>query len=71
MTIDPNAYDFHALIAESDAVVAAIQAAVRETVLEHKRAGLPVVEWRDGRVEWVPPEAIDITEDIDDEQGDS
>jgi hypothetical protein len=59
MTNHSDGFDRSALLAESDAVVAAIQEAVRETVLEHKRAGLPVVEWRNGRVELVPPEELD------------
>ena len=34
--------------------------AVREALLQHKRAGNPVAEWRDGKVVWVQPEDIDV-----------
>jgi hypothetical protein len=32
--------------------------AVREALLDHKRAGNPVAVWRDGKVVIVPPEEI-------------
>jgi hypothetical protein len=31
---------------------------VGEALLDHKRAGNPVPEWRDGKVRWVAPEDI-------------
>lgn len=33
--------------------------AVEEAVRDHKRAGNPIAEWRDGRVVLVPPEEIE------------
>jgi len=39
-------------------ITAALQQAVREALWQHKRDGLPVAIWRDGRVVWVPPEEI-------------
>jgi len=33
--------------------------AIREAILDHKRAGNPIAEWRDGRVVLVPPEQIE------------
>lgn len=48
------------LLAEAEAIEAAVQAAVREALLQHKRAGNPVVGWRDGKIEWVPPEQIPV-----------
>jgi len=36
---------------------------VREALIEHKRAGNPIVVWRDGRVLEVPPEEIVIPEE--------
>jgi hypothetical protein len=33
--------------------------AVEEAVRDHKRAGNPIAEWRDGRVILVPPEEIE------------
>lgn len=37
--------------------------AVQEALVRHKRAGNPVAVWRNGRVEWIPPE--DIPETLD------
>ena len=39
-------------------ILRALRLAVREALQEHKRAGNPVAIWRNGRVEWVPPEEI-------------
>jgi len=36
----------------------ALELAVREALQDHKRAGNPVAVWRNGRVEWIPPEEI-------------
>lgn len=41
----------------------AITEAVRKARQEHKRAGNPVAEWRDGKVVWIAPE--DIEEDVE------
>jgi hypothetical protein len=41
----------------------AIIEAVRKARQEHKRAGNPVAEWRDGKVVWIAPE--DIEEDVE------
>jgi hypothetical protein len=42
-----------------DQIVAAAGRAIREAVSDHKRAGNPIAEWRDGRVVLVPPEQIE------------
>lgn len=36
----------------------AIGDAVEEALLQHKRAGNPISEWRDGKVVWIQPEDI-------------
>ena len=36
----------------------ALAKAVREALQDHKRAGNPVPEWRDGKVRWLAPEEI-------------
>jgi len=41
-------------------ILAEAQLAVREALAEHRRAGNPVAVWRNGRVEWIPPEEIPI-----------
>jgi hypothetical protein len=54
------------LEAESDAdellqdrIIEAIGDAVEEAIRDHKRAGNPIAEWRDGRVVLVPPDQIE------------
>lgn len=41
----------------------ALQRAVRQALLMHKRIGNPVAVWRDGRVVIIPPEEIVIPPD--------
>lgn len=48
------------LVAESDAVEAAVREAVRDALLMHKRLGNPVATWHDGRVVVIPPEQIPV-----------
>jgi hypothetical protein len=45
----------------------AMDVAVREALLQHKRAGNSVAVWRDGQVVWVPP--TEIPEELDDAPG--
>lgn len=40
----------------------AIVEAVRKARQEHKRAGNPVAEWREGKVVWIAPEDIEADE---------
>jgi hypothetical protein len=42
-----------------DRIVEAAGRAVDEAIRDHKRAGNPIAEWRDGRVVLVPPEELD------------
>ena len=48
------------ILEEGDAVEAAIQESVREALLTHKRLGLPVVTWQDGKVVWIPADQISV-----------
>ena len=48
----PNA---RALFADGREIDAALAKAVREAILEHKRAGNPIAVWQEGRVVWIPP----------------
>ena len=41
-------------------ILKAMRKAVREAVLDHKRAGNPVAVWHDGNVVWIPPEEIPV-----------
>jgi hypothetical protein len=42
-----------------DRIVEAAGRAIQEAIRDHKRAGNPIAEWRDGRVVLVPPEQIE------------
>jgi hypothetical protein len=48
------------ILDEGDAVEAAIRESVREALLTHKRLGLPVVTWQDGKVAWIPADQISV-----------
>jgi len=39
---------------------AALKQAAREVLVLHKKLEHPIVEWRDGRAVWTPPEQIEI-----------
>lgn len=41
----------------------ALRRAVRHALLMHKRAGNPIVTWRDGKVVWIPAEEIVVPTD--------
>ena len=46
------------LMQDADIVTAALGRGVREAMVQHIRAGLPMVEWRDGKSVWVQPDEI-------------
>jgi hypothetical protein len=48
---------------DTEGMTNAIREAVREAVREHKLLGYPIVTWRDGKVVWIPPEEIELTEE--------
>lgn len=48
-------------------ILHALRQAVREALLDHKRAGNSVAVWRDGRVVWIPPEEIPDWADMEGE----
>jgi hypothetical protein len=48
-------------------IARALRLAVREALRDHKLAGNPVAVWRNGRVEWIPPEEIPETPEESDE----
>jgi hypothetical protein len=43
-----------------EAITAAMQEAVREALLLHKKLGYPIATWQDGRVVWIEPEDIPV-----------
>lgn len=50
--------DIDKIFAEGTLIDKALNKAVREAVLQHKRAGNPVAVWRDGKTVWLKPEEI-------------
>lgn len=50
------------LIAEEEAVDAAVLRAMRHALLTHKRAGNPVASWKDGKVVIIPVGEIQVEE---------
>jgi len=41
-------------------ILEAINQGVREALLRHKQAGVPIATWRNGKVERIAPENIEI-----------
>ena len=39
--------------------------AIRDALVQHKRAGNPVAVWRDGQVVWIQPEDIPVDDSPD------
>ncbi|OFW15630.1 MAG: hypothetical protein A3H29_18215 [Acidobacteria bacterium RIFCSPLOWO2_02_FULL_67_21] len=51
--------DISRIIAEDgDLILEALKRGVRDAMIRHKQAGLPVVIERDGKIEWVKPEDL-------------
>lgn len=47
------------VLRDDTAVAASLRAALAETVRRHRLYGVPLVVWRDGRVQEVAPETVD------------
>lgn len=45
-------------------IMRALHKAAALAMLEHKRAGVPVATWENGRVVWIQPEDIPIPYDL-------
>ena len=63
-----NSYERNERIARAildDAITAtALEDAERETMLRHKKLGEPIAAWRDGKFVLIPPEEIDVDDDL-------
>jgi len=55
--------DIGKLFDDRESMDRALAKAVRLALLQHKRAGNPVATWRDGKVVWVEPEEIEVSEE--------
>lgn len=51
--------------AEGTPIDQGIEDGVRDALLRHKRAGNPIVVWRDGEMQWIPPEDIPTFDEPD------
>ncbi len=60
--IQPKRPDIGQLFESRTEIMHALRAAARDAAIEHKRLGIPLVIWRDGRTVLVPPEEIVIDE---------
>ncbi|HTU23869.1 MAG TPA: hypothetical protein VMF30_00640 [Pirellulales bacterium] len=52
------------ILAEGEAVEAAVREAVREALLMHKRLGNPVATWENGQVVWIPADQIPVDDPL-------
>jgi hypothetical protein len=55
--------DIGKLFNDREGMDRALARAVRQALLQHKRAGNPVATWRDGKVVWIAPEEIEVSEE--------
>ncbi len=51
------------LFAEGAAIDQALRQGVRQAMLRHRQLGLPIAEWRNGKVVWIPPQEIPLPKD--------
>lgn len=58
-----SAPDIEQLLADKRKIETVLLAAVREALVRHKRAANPVAVWRDGKVEWVAPDRLEISDE--------
>jgi hypothetical protein len=58
-----QAKDIPAIFREGTLIEKAVRKAVAQALRVHKALGNPVAEWRDGKVVWVRPEDIPLTEE--------
>jgi hypothetical protein len=52
--------DISEAFAQGRVIDTAMARGVRDALRQHKQAGNPVAEWRDGRTVWIPPAQIQV-----------
>jgi hypothetical protein len=57
--IDPRFLD-------NEAIVEAMRRAVQRAVWEHKQLGYPIYAMKDGQMQWIPPDEIEVEKPQDD-----
>ena len=45
---------------DKEKITKALQKAVKDALLQHKRAGNPIVSWKNGKIVWIQPEDIPV-----------
>ena len=51
--------DIGRIFAKGTAIDEAVRRAARKAIEQHRRAGLPLVVYRDGEIAWVPAEELE------------
>lgn len=69
MTHDPNETNNADFYSDNAVLQRAMGQAVYDTLRVHKLLGYPIVIWRDGKAVWVPPEAIELPEELNRRNG--
>ena len=62
MSARPARKDIDRILSDATLIETALRLAVRDALARHKQAGNPVATWQDGRVQWIAPEDIDLSE---------
>ena len=58
---DRSTKDVHRIFVEDGELIdKALQQGVRDAMLRHKRDGLPMVIYRDGKAVWIKPEDLNL-----------
>ena len=53
--------DIEELMSDDALIDNALAEAVRDALLQHKRAGNPIAVWEDGHVVWIAPDEISVS----------
>ncbi len=56
----PSELEFDPVFDDDHVIAEAGARGVRRALLEHKRAGLPIVVMQNGKIVWIPPEEIRV-----------
>ncbi len=62
---DASGSELDAIYDDKGKIHAALVEGVRDARRWHKRMGLPIVEWREGKVVWIPADEIEDVEPTD------
>lgn len=64
MTDDLRSKKITEIFNDSARMAKIVQAGINDALLQHKRMGNPICEWRNGQIVWIPAEKISV-QDID------